>query len=268
MGTLVCLHAHPDDESISTAGLMAVAAAAGHRVVLVVATRGELGEIVPGVLGEGEQLGVRRTAETYASAAALGVARVEFLGYLDSGMMGDPSNDALGCFWQADVEHAAARLALILREEEADLLTAYDDHGGYGHPDHIQVHRVGVRAAELAGGVDVLQATMNRTYLRNLMDAGRQDPGLELPGGQEREIGDDFGTPVEDITHSIDVTAFVATKRAAMRCHRSQMADDHFLLSLPDDAFLAAMGIEWFIGGGDGQPVGGPLAQLFTLVHG
>lgn len=268
MGTLVCLHAHPDDESIATAGLMARAVAAGHRVVLVVATRGELGEIVPGVLDEGEQLGVRRTAETFASAASLGVARVEFLGYLDSGMMGEPSNDAPGCFWQADVDHAAARLALILREEQADLLTAYDHHGGYGHPDHIQVHRVGLRAAELAGGVDVLQSTMNRTLMFELLEAARQDPDLELPGGQDRELPDDFGTPVEDITHSIDVTAFVAAKRTAMRCHRSQMADDHFLLTLPDEAFLAVMGIEWYIGRRDGKPVGGPLADLFTLVHG
>ena len=144
-------HAHPDDESIATAGTLARAAAAGHRVVLVFATRGELGEPVPGVLEPGEQLAMRRSAECYASAAVLGAKRVEFLGYTDSGMMGEPSNDAPYCFWQADVEHAARRLAVILDEEEPDVLTIYDDNGGYGHPDHIQVHRVGRRAAELAG---------------------------------------------------------------------------------------------------------------------
>jgi LmbE family N-acetylglucosaminyl deacetylase len=268
MGTLVCFHAHPDDESIATSGLMAAAVAAGHRVVLVVATRGELGEIVPGVLDDGEQLGVRRTAETYASAASLGVARVEFLGYLDSGMVGEASNDAPGCFWQADVDHAAARLALILREEQADLLTAYDHHGGYGHPDHIQVHRVGLRAAELVEGVDVLQNTMNRTRILELMEAARQDPDLDLPGGPDDGIAPDFGTPIEEITHSIDVTVFTEAKRTAMRCHRSQMADDHFLLSLPDEAFAATLGVEWYIGRTDGPPVGGALADLFTLVHG
>jgi LmbE family N-acetylglucosaminyl deacetylase len=147
VGTIVSFQAHPDDESITTAGTLAKAAAAGHRVVLVFATRGELGEPVPGVLEPGEQLSMRRSAECHASAAVLGAKRVEFLGYTDSGMMGEASNDAPYCFWQADVEHAARRLSVILDEEEPDILTVYDDNGGYGHPDHIQVHRVGVRAA-------------------------------------------------------------------------------------------------------------------------
>ena len=107
MGTIVSFHAHPDDEAIASGGTLARAAAAGHRVVLVFATRGELGEPVPGVLEPGEQLAMRRSAECYASAAALGAKRVEFLGFTDSGMMGEPSNDAPFCFWQADVEYAA-----------------------------------------------------------------------------------------------------------------------------------------------------------------
>ena len=151
MATIVSFHAHPDDESIGVAGTLARAASAGHRVVLVFATRGELGEPVPGVLADGEQLTLRRTAECYDSAAALGVERVEFLGYTDSGMMGEETNDLPWCFWQADVDQAAHRLAAILAEEQPDLVTIYDDNGGYGHPDHIQVHRVGLRAAEQAG---------------------------------------------------------------------------------------------------------------------
>ncbi len=258
MGTLVCFHAHPDDEAIATGGLMARAAAEGHRVVLVVATRGERGEIVPGVLNEGEQLGVRRTAEVYAAGAELGVERVEFLGFVDSGMIGEPSNDEPGTFWQADVEHAAARLALILREEQADLLTIYDDHGGYGHPDHIQVHRVGLRAAQLAGEVDVLQSTMNRTRIRELMAAAGEDV---TSGGPE--LPDTFGSPAEIITHSVDVADYVGAKRAAMRCHRSQIADDHFMLAMPDDMFAVAFGMEFYIGPADGSPVGGSLAILF-----
>ncbi len=178
MATLVCFHAHPDDESIATAGLMALAARAGHRVVLVTATRGELGEIMPGVLEEGEQLGLRRCAELWASAETLGVERIELLGYGDSGMMGEPTNDAPWCFWQADVEAAARRLATILDDEAPDVLTVYDDHGGYGHPDHIQVHRVGMRAAELAGVGAVFQSTMNRDHLSRLIaaNAGRDTP--------------------------------------------------------------------------------------------
>src|SRR5690606_28839417 len=136
----------PDDESIGTGGTLARAAAEGHRVVLVFATRGELGEVTDAFLDDGEQLGDRREAECHASAAVLGAQRVAFLGYRDSGMMGEPSNDDEQCFWQADVDEAADRLAAILRDEDADVITIYDDHGGYGHPDHIQVHRVGVAA--------------------------------------------------------------------------------------------------------------------------
>ncbi len=151
MSTLVSFHAHPDDECIACGGVIRKAADAGHRVVLVVATRGEEGEIPGGLLADGEELWQRRVAETQASAGILGVQRVEFLGYHDSGMMGAPANDRPGSFWTTPVEEAAKRLADLLRAEQADVLTCYDAHGGYGHPDHIQVHRVGLRAAELAG---------------------------------------------------------------------------------------------------------------------
>ncbi len=267
MGTLVCFHAHPDDEAIATGGLMARAAADGHRVVLVVATRGERGEIVPDVLAEGEQLGVRRTAEVYAAAKALGVARVEFLGFVDSGMMGDAGNDAPGSFWQADVDHAAARLGLILREEDADVLTVYDDHGGYGHPDHIQVHRVGLRAAEMVAGVVPLQSTMNRTRIAAMASVAREAGVLPDDAGDRFELPDGFGTPEEDITHSVDVGGFTDAKRAAMLCHRSQMADDHFLLAMPPEIFAVAMGTEWYIDARGRHAVGGALGTLFEEVH-
>jgi len=107
MATLVTFHAHPDDEAIGTGGVMAKAADDGHRVVLVVATRGEHGEVEEGFLESGEELWRRRDQETRACAEILGVARVEFLDYVDSGMIGTPENDLPGCFWQADVEEAA-----------------------------------------------------------------------------------------------------------------------------------------------------------------
>ena len=119
--TLVTFHAHPDDEAIATGGVMAKAAADGHRVVLVVATRGEHGEVAEDVLDAGETLAARRVIETQRAAELLGVARVEFLGYTDSGMMGTPENDAAGSFWSAPVEEAAQRLATILGEERADV---------------------------------------------------------------------------------------------------------------------------------------------------
>jgi len=124
--TLVTFHAHPDDEAIATGGVMAQAAAAGHRVVLVLATKGELGEVGDGVLADGEALAERRTVEVAAAAEILGVERVAFLGYRDSGMADDPRRHDDGSFASADVDEAAGRLAAILREEHADVLTVYD----------------------------------------------------------------------------------------------------------------------------------------------
>src|SRR5256714_8486305 len=163
---------------------MVEAAANGHRVVLVTATRGEHGEFPEGFLADGEELWPHRVGELEASAALLGVHRLEFLGYVDSGMMGTPENEAAESFWQADMDEAASRLAKILKEENADVLTVYDDHGNYGHPDHIQVHRVGVRAAELAGIENVYEATMNRDDIKRLMEMAREN-GLEPTGGED-----------------------------------------------------------------------------------
>lgn len=245
MATIVSFHAHPDDEAIGTGGTLARASAAGDRVVLVFATRGECGEVPDGFLAEGEQLGDRRTQEVCAAADALGAARVEFLGYGDSGMMGEPTNDDASCFWQADVDEAAARLTAILVDEAADVLTIYDDHGGYGHPDHIQVHRVGVAAAASAGTPHVLEMTMNRDHIRALMEAAAADnPELDTPDGPG---GDDFGSPASIITTAVDVSAHLATKRAAMVAHASQITEDSFFLTMPEEAFAAAFGQEWFI---------------------
>ena len=222
----------------------------GHRVVLVVATRGELGEVPDGFLDDGEELWQRRVLETRAAADILGADRLEFLGYTDSGMMGEPTNDQPGTFWTASVEEAAAKLAAILREENADVLTVYDDHGGYGHPDHIQVHRVGMRAAELAGTPRVYQATINRD--RAL--AGRGEfaaaNGVEMP-----EFPEDFGTPESQITCAVDVTAYVQHKRKAMRAHASQISEQSFFLSMPDEAFRFTFGTEWFIREGQGPGI-------------
>src|SRR5947209_2277691 len=131
MATVVFVHAHPDDECILTGGTMARLAAAGHRVVLVTATRGEHGEVAEGVLGDGESLGDRRTQELQAAAAVLGVARVHFLGYVDSGMAGVAENEAPDSFHRADLDEAAERLASVLRGEQASTLVVYDELGGY-----------------------------------------------------------------------------------------------------------------------------------------
>jgi len=244
--TLVTFHAHPDDEAIATGGTMARAKKEGNRVVLVLATRGELGEYAPDALAADETLTERRVAEVQAAAEILGVDRVAFLGYRDSGMAGEPTNDHEGAFARADVEEAAARLADLLREEDADVLTVYDDHGGYGHPDHVQVHRVGVRAAQLAGTARVYESTMNRDHIRRLMEQ-RSELMPETPDAPDAAQMDDFGSPESIITTSVDVADFVDRKRAAMAAHASQIPADSFFLSLPEEAFRLAFGSEWFI---------------------
>jgi len=245
LATLVFFHAHPDDEAIGTAGTMALAVASGHRVVLVVATKGEEGEVDDGVLDDGETLEDRRVAETLAAAEILGVDRVEFLGYRDSGMMGEPSNDNRSCFWRADLEEAAARLARILDREGADVLTVYDDHGGYGHPDHIQVHRVGHRAADLAGTPRVYENTMNRDRIRRMRSALRGADGDDE--GDTDAIYDTIGTPDGEISTAVDVTTVLDKKRAAMVAHPSQIPEDSWFLRMAPDAFAEAFGTEWYL---------------------
>lgn len=244
---MVSFHAHPDDECIGTGGVMRKAFEEGHRVVLVVATRGEHGEVPDGFLADGEELWERRVAETLAAAEILGVHRTEFLGYQDSGMMGTPTNDAPGSFWTVPVEEAAEKLAAILRDERADVLLCYDDNGGYGHPDHIQVHRVGMRAAELAGTPRVYQNTMNRDHiLRGMRDFAKRgvDVGVDMPDISET---DGFGKPESVITAAVDVTPYLERKRAAMRAHASQISEQSFFLSMPEELFEYAFGTEWFI---------------------
>ena len=250
MGTLVSFHAHPDDEAIATGGVIAQSAAAGHRVVLVLATRGEHGEVADGFLDPGETLAERRTAETARAAQILGIQRVEYLGYVDSGMAGTPENDAAGSFWSADVEEAAERLAVILREEQAEVLTTYDDNGVYGHPDHIQVHRVGLRAAELAGTPRTYEATIDNDAIKDVMrkrwDEARE-AGIEPPG--DIEDPDDFviGVAGERITTEVDVRHVVEKKREALAAHASQVDENSFFLAMPHEAFEEIFGVEWFI---------------------
>lgn len=240
--TLVTFHAHPDDEAIATGGTMALAAAAGHRVVLVVATRGELGEVADGFLDDGESLAARRVKETHAAAELLGVSRVEFLGYTDSGMAGEATNDLPGSFWATPVHESATRLAAILEEERADILTVYDDNGSYGHPDHVQVHRVGVRAAAMAATPQVLESTVNRDEVRHMISAGDQ-VGVDAPIVDIEA----FGKPDSHLTTRIDVTSAIDAKRAAMAAHASQIDDESWFMRMPLPLFTLAFGTEWFI---------------------
>ncbi len=250
MGTLVSFHAHPDDEAIATGGSLARASAEGHRVVLVVATNGDHGE-TPADLEPGETLVDRRRAETARSAEVLGVHRVVWLGYADSGMTGWEQNADPNSFHQAPLDDAAERLAAVLREESADVLTVYDWHGNYGHPDHIKVHQVGHRAAELAGTAKVVEATMNRDAIRRLSQVARDngasfgDDDFDIDG--PADDGNPMGMAEHELTLAVDVTPFVALKRAAVTSHRSQVTDASFFAQMPDEFFAVSFGTEWYI---------------------
>lgn len=265
--TLVAFHAHPDDEALLSAGTLARAAAEGHRVVLVVATAGEAGLVRGG--GTGQALGTRRRAELERSAAALGCARVEVLGYADSGMHGEAGGPDAFC--RAPVEEAAQRLAALLIEEAADVLTVYDPAGGYGHPDHVQVGFVGSRAAELAGTPSVLEATVDRTSLQRALRLVHRLPGIPPDFAPERF--DHAFTARRDLTHRVDVRRFTAAKRAAMAAHVSQAGADEgtrtlaVLLRLPAPLFRLALGREWYVERGR-RPGPRLLDDVFASVRG
>lgn len=242
--TLVAFHAHPDDEALLSGGTLARAADEGHRVVLVSATAGEAG-LADGDLLDG--LGERRIEELQRSAAALGIARVEILGYPDSGSSGTPPP---GSFAALDPAVPAARLAEILREERADAITTYDARGGYGHPDHIQVHRVGALAAQEAGTRVVLEVTVDRGRLQAIARVLARIPGVRrlIPA-------DRFGhayTARSELTHAVDVRPYLRAKRAALAAHASQgtgggsIRTVTLLLKVPNWLAAPVLGTEWF----------------------
>jgi len=202
----------------------------------------------------------------------LGVARLEWLGYGDSGSDVDPRRRAPAAtdqptgptrFVDAPVDEAAARLARILLEEHADALTSYDPNGGYGHPDHVQVHRVGALAARQAGTPLVLEATIDRDLMRLGVDLART-MGYAIPPQFTPDTFDMWYTPAEAITHTVDVRAHLAQKKAAMQAHASQATSaEHggtrtidLFLGLPDDLFATAFGTEWFVDRGHARDDG------------
>ena len=265
--TLVAFHAHPDDEALLTSGTMARAAAEGNRVVLVVATDGGLGLASSDFVGASDtKLGSVRMAELRVSARALGTARVETLGYADSGLGPETPPDPPGRvrFVRADPEEAAERLAAILREEQADVLLTYDANGGYGHRDHVKVHHVGARAAELAGTPRVLQATVPRDLLlRGIRLASRvyRFPPEFEPSSFERAY-----SASAVVTHRIDVRRYASQKRASMRAHASQSSADGgadrtlaAFLRIPRPLFALVFGREWFVDAA--RPAGSGVAR-------
>ncbi len=242
---------------------MARAAAEGSRVVVVFATNGDHGE-APADLAPGEGVVERRRAEARASADVLGVQRVVWLGYADSGMTGWEQNSHEDAFAAAPVDDAARRFADILDEEGADIAVGYDWHGGYGHPDHVRVHHVLHRGADLAARRPrVLESTMNRDAMR-LMAQAAIAAGQDVfdPDGP-MDDGNPMGTPEAEIHWRVDVTEQLSQRRAALQCHASQTSDVGMLLSMPEEVFEVFFGHEHYIEPGraaeitDGWPFAG-----------
>jgi LmbE family N-acetylglucosaminyl deacetylase len=266
--TLVSFHAHPDDETLLTGGTLARAAAQGHRVVLVTATDGARG-LAGREDGRGAALGRVRSAELQVAAEVLGCSRLVTLGYGDSGLDPDPHDSE--SFASADLLEAAERLADVLREEHADVLTVYDANGGYGHPDHVRVHAVGTLAARAAGTPVVLEATAPGGLFRAVLAGLRV---LRLPLGTAPLDTRDVFSPGRAITHRIRVGAFAGRKREAMRAHASQRrAPDgtrhqiralDLFVRLPLPLFRLVFGREWFVQQ-DRSP-GRPLSDVFATV--
>ena len=228
--------------AILTGGTLASLSSAGHRVVLVTATDGRMGSDPDRT----------RMDELHSSGACLGVHRVDCLDYADSGygpvFYDDPPGRVR--FARADLDEAAQRLAAILRAEHAEVLLSYQPNGGYGHRDHIQVHRVGKRAAELAGTPRVLEATMPRELLRRVSSICRL---LRLPAPYTADELESAYAPRVTITHRINVRRFARQKRDAFASHHSQLGGGlrarmfHVLLRVPPQIFGLIFSYEWFV---------------------
>ena len=229
---ILLVHAHPDDETINNGATMALYASLGAQVTLVTCTRGEEGEVlVPDLahLASSAQdgLGQHREIELANAMKELGITDFRFLGhYRDSGMMGTEPNDRPDVFWQADVELASKELAVIIDEIKPHILITYDEIGGYGHPDHIQAHRVAMRASEVSEWKiqKIYWNTMPKSVLAESM-AKMKELGSDFFGV---ESVDDLPFAKDDslVTTLIDANAFVGAKLAAMKAHETQIALD------------------------------------------
>ncbi|MEU3722102.1 N-acetyl-1-D-myo-inositol-2-amino-2-deoxy-alpha-D-glucopyranoside deacetylase [Streptomyces sp. NPDC031705] len=289
---LLLVHAHPDDESINNGVTMAKYAAEGAHVALVTCTLGEEGEVIPPDLAHlapdrDDTLGPFRAGELAAAMKELGVTDHRFLGgagrFRDSGMMGAPQNARPGSFWSADPDEAAGYLVEVIRELRPQVLVTYDPNGGYGHPDHIQAHRVAVRGAELAAEAafrpelgaphaiakvywNRVPASVVEEGFERLRAAGAAFPGIAAPDDvpgvvpDERitaEIGDEDGESV-----------LAAAKAAAMRAHATQIAVDGPFFALSNDLGQPLFAREYYelAAGRSGAPAGERERDLFAGV--
>ncbi|MDF3291988.1 N-acetyl-1-D-myo-inositol-2-amino-2-deoxy-alpha-D-glucopyranoside deacetylase [Streptomyces silvisoli] len=265
---LLLVHAHPDDESINNGATMAKYAAEGAHVTLVTCTLGEEGEVVPPELAHltsdrDNILGEHRIGELAAAMRELGVTDHRFLGgpglYRDSGMMGAPQNERPDCFWQADLDEAAGHLVAVIREVRPQVMVAYDPNGGYGHPDHIQAHRVAMLAADLAaepgfrpdlGAPHAIAKVYWNCVPRSAAEEGfarLRAAGSNTGFAGVASMADVPGVVDDDeATVAVDGSAYVGRKAAAMRAHATQIVVDGPFFALSNDLGQPLFAVEYY----------------------
>lgn len=289
------VHAHPDDETISTGGIMARYSQAGQRVICVTCTGGEHGEIVVPEMDTPEnhaKLGEIRAEELRLALAQLGPVESRTLGYVDSGMMGTPENDAPESFWQADPDEAAGRVVRIVRETQPDVIVGYNDFGGYGHPDHIRAALVAKLAFERAGdpawypeqlATGELTPWQPRKLYESVMDLSRRSEVAELlesrgvrtwASAPEDETDEQrtermaFFQKMADAsgpkTTSVEIVDQIDEKLAALREHVTQLASDNFFLALTAEEWRTHIPTEDFTLRVSYVPVRIPESDLFA----
>ena len=263
MPGLLSFHAHPDDEVISTGGVLARYSRLGEQVVVVTATDGAEGEIHnyddPDSLKP--QLAEIRAQEIAVALSILGVKHHEFLGYRDSGMMGTEPNDHPDSFWRADFQEATKRMVGLIRRYQPEVMTIYDPFGGYGHPDHINVHRVGLAAffgsrdlgwfpleeeQEYWAPSKLYWTAWGRERSRRMMKYWSEEEA-EAQEDEEYLWRSQRGFPDEEISALIDVSEFVALKAQALQAHRTQIPDDWLLLRVPEEERAEVYGTETYV---------------------
>lgn len=275
---LMCVHAHPDDECIVTGGALLRAADEGLRTAVVTCTGGERGEIHN--MDEAEvrpRLAAVRHEELRSSLRLLGAGEPRMLGYTDSGMMGTEGNDDPTSFWRAPLDEAVQRLVAQIRAFRPDVLVTYDAFGGYGHPDHLQTHRVGLLAAEAcsvpalypdAGPAWRVRKVYLATFPRSAIfqaSAAMITMGLESPFGEFETVEDvPMGVPDEQIGAILDVRGVLDRKMEALHQHVSQLDPTSFFLNTPAELSEAIFGAEWFVRQRSDVEVSGVEGDLFT----
>jgi len=246
MGTLLLVHAHPDDEAISTGGVMMKAKAHGHRVVLVTATRGEVGEIYNmDEAASRPRLGEIRTEELKAAGEIMGVDRIEFLGYRDSGMVDTADNKDPRSFHQARLDEAAGKLAVVIRDERPDVVVTYAEDGVYGHPDHIKAHHVTNAAFDILEREGWAPGKLYYTEIpRSMMEAFMK----QMPEEAQRQNTNMriAGTPDELVTTRVDVHDYVDQKRKAFAAHVSQNDPNSWFTTMASQIYELAFGTEYY----------------------